>query len=601
MIHEIENFVDTIPHAYHTEGLTPSQGLHILIDLNENGELKEKKSVIINKKGELLDWNQENELKPIENNYDFALREFYSGFITLNKALDSLKKIHSTSPYVLWFKPDSIGKIANSFNEYFKNCRLSEDASEADQREFDNIKLFSEKELVELVKRDEKFKETDKKSYIKVYFQTDIEKLKKCNEQYLLNHLFLKDDFNVEIGDSLFGLSGFLNGANVKKTFMKHPNAKFVVNNRISQKLAYNLYLFEKLLKNKKLPNIVPIFIDKEELNGEFVRIFSKDTKQSFREVIRQLFELHKENISNYYLINWANRGGIIINDVDYVSSFKYQLNDIMVKNIMGIKNKEGEFLRDEAIENVFQFELNIVQRIFNNALIVKTKKETVMFKYFDDIDPKYTTQSNYQNILQYRNNFYDYIYKSKEDAISGRIFYDIIVSNILGDIKQQDDKSYSIKEKLNMLFSLNELFDKQNNNFKNIGDKTMASLIPEFQNNLRRLFKETDYHITSDGEFAFAAGQLIYYVLTKSQTSSKTHSLLEPFISKKDPQLFKLAITRGIEQYKHAFDFGSTRFEKLTSEVLGYDCKMNIKELLPVLLAGYFSQSLIFEKSNNQ
>ena len=199
MIHEIENFVDTIPHAYHTEGLTPSQGLHILIDLNENGELKEKKSVIINKKGELLDWNQENELKPIENNYDFALREFYSGFITLNKALDSLKKIHSTSPYVLWFKPDSIGKIANSFNEYFKNCRLSEDASEADQREFDNIKLFSEKELVELVKRDEKFKETDKKSYIKVYFQTDIEKLKKCNEQYLLNHLFLKDDFNVEI------------------------------------------------------------------------------------------------------------------------------------------------------------------------------------------------------------------------------------------------------------------------------------------------------------------------------------------------------------------------------------------------------------------
>ena len=90
-------------------------------------------------------------------------------------------------------------------------------------------------------------------------------------------------------------------------------------------------------MKNKKLPNIVPIFIDKEELNGEFVRIFSKDTKQSFREVIRQLFELHKENISNYYLINWANRGGIIINDVDYVSSFKYQLNDIMVKNIMGI------------------------------------------------------------------------------------------------------------------------------------------------------------------------------------------------------------------------------------------------------------------------
>lgn len=38
MVNEIGNFVDTIPPAYHTEGLTPSQGLHILINLDENGE-----------------------------------------------------------------------------------------------------------------------------------------------------------------------------------------------------------------------------------------------------------------------------------------------------------------------------------------------------------------------------------------------------------------------------------------------------------------------------------------------------------------------------------------------------------------------------------
>lgn len=602
MIHEIANFVDTIPQEYHTEGLTLSQGLHILIDLDENGELKEKKSLLVKKKGELLEWNQENEWKLVENNYDFELRDFFSGFITLNKALDSLKKIHSTSPYVLWFKPDSIDKISISFSEYFKNCQLSEDASEDDKKEFDNIKSFTENKLVDLLKYDNNLLESDKKNYIKVYFKVDINKLKSSNEQYLSSRLFLKDDFNIKVGDLLYGLSGFLNGANAKKTFMQHQNANFRVNNRVSQKLAFNLYLFEKLLRNKKLPNIVPVFIDKDELNCEFVRIFSKDTKQSFREIIRQLFEQHKENISNYYLINWANRGGIIVvNDVDYVSSFKYHLNNCVVKNVMRIKDKDGELLRDGVIDNIFHFELNIVQRIFNNALIVKTKKETVLFKYFDDIDPNYTTQANYQNILKYRKNFYDYIYKSKEDAINGRIFYDIIFSIILGDIKQQDDKSYSIKEKLNILFSLNEMFDKQNNNFKYIGDKTMASLIPEFQNNLRRLFKETDYHLTSDSEFAFAAGQLIYYVLTKSQTSSKTHSLLEPFISKNDPQLFKRAITRGIEQYKHAFEFGSHRFEKLTSEVLGYECKTHIKELLPVLLAGYFSQSIIYEKSINQ
>lgn len=124
-----------------------------------------------------------------------------------------------------------------------------------------------------------------------------------------------------------------------------------------------------------------------------------------------------------------------------------------------------------------------------------------------------------------------------------------------------------------------------------------MASKIPELRYKLYTLLNNENQHISSDEEFAFNAGQLVYYLIYQSETSNKTHALLEPYISKSDPNLFKLAITRGIEKYKHNFPFGTKKFQKLTSEILGYDCNKIIKDMLPILLAGYFSNSMLLDK----
>jgi len=604
VIQEISNFVDTIQQEYHTEGLKPSPGLHILIDLDETGELKANgyKSLLIDKNGKCFELTLEGELKEVEYEFDFEIREFYSQTISMNKAIDSRKKIHSSVPYVLWFKPENLEKLEESFDEYFSNCKTY--AKSDDEVFIVNIENFSKERIKELIINDPKFKKVDKKNYVRVYFVIDIEKLKASNEEYLSLRLFNKDDYNVEIDGEMYGLSDFLNGANIKKLFMLHQSTKYKVNNRIPKSASLKLYQFERLLKKRKLPNIVPIFIDKEELNKEFVRIFSRDKTLSFREIIRQLFKQHEEDISNYYLINWANRQGIVINDIDYVPKFKFFLNDFTIMNIIQLPNTQER----DAIKNIFDFEMTIVQKIFNNALIVKTKTNTVLFKYFDDIDAKYTTPINYQNILKYRKCFYDFIYKSKEDAINGKVFYNLLLSTIIDDIKHDEykdnrhTKDFSIKEKLNILFSLNKNFDKLNKNF---GGIDMPTKIPEFQENMRRLLNDNEYHIQTDQEFAFAAGQLIYSILKKSKSSNKSHALLEPFINKNDPTLFHDAILRGINQYKHAFEWygeaGKGRFEKLTSEILGYECEASIKELLPIILAGYFSQSLIFEKSNKK
>jgi len=603
MINEIARFVETIPDKYHTEGLNPDQGLHIIIELDKNGKLNTEtyESYIISKK---------IDREPV---WDYiAEMEYYSKCIDSNKYLDvggkGKMKIHSATPYALWFRKNNIDDIPNRIPYYFNSIyEMKNNIDDSEKKCIEIIEQFCRKELIQLVKKNPKIGIIKDSDYVKVYFRVDKKYILKSYHRYLDNHLFLKDAFNIKLDDGrVIGMTSFLTGDNEKKVFLRHQTTPYVINERADQKMLRQLYQFEKLLLSepKKLPNPLPIFEDSKELNSEVVRLYrsNPDRPLKFNEIIHQLFEQKKEDLSKYYLMNWrktivSNKLTAIINDFDFVPQFRYKLSGFEIKNLMGIKDYQ-----ERKIDNIFQFEFDVVRTIFNNALIIKTKNDEILLKYFDDIDPKYMSAITYQNIIKYRKSFYDYIYKSRTQAITGKMFYDLIISAVVDDIKRDEEykKTYTINEKLNILFSLNHIFDTNNNNFKGVN---MASKIPEYQERMRKLFNDDNYHITEDDEFAFAAGQLIYYILKQSKSSNKSHALLEPFITKNDPEQFRQMIVRGIDQYKHAFEWygsGKGRFEKLAGEIMGYDCKTNIKEMLPIVLAGYFSQSLIYESSNN-
>ena len=74
---------------------------------------------------------------------------------------------------------------------------------------------------------------------------------------------------------------------------------------------------------------------------------------------------------------------------------------------------------------------------IFNNSLITQTKTGDIQRKYFDELDPKYCkSENNYLLVLKYRKAFYDYIYKSRTQAITRQMFDDILLSGIFLDIR---------------------------------------------------------------------------------------------------------------------------------------------------------------------
>lgn len=223
--------------------------------------------------------------------------------------------------------------------------------------------------------------------------------------------------------------------------------------------------------------------------------------------------------------------------------------------------------------------------------------------RYFDDIDynPKYIRAVMFQLVLKYRKIFYDYIYKSKREAVTSTILHDIMQTGILDDLKQdkfkdnRHTKEFTIKEKLNIWFSLFEYFDQQKTEG---GDETMASQVLELQGRMQQIANDSTAHVENDNEFAYAAGQVIYYLLNQSEAGNKSHALLEPFLQKTDATQLRMAIARTFAQYKHAITFYKGRFEKLMAEVLSYDLDSDLKSLLPMILAGYFADCVIYQKN---
>lgn len=127
-----------------------------------------------------------------------------------------------------------------------------------------------------------------------------------------------------------------------------------------------------------------------------------------------------------------------------------------------------------------------------------------------------------------------------------------------------------------------------------------MASRIPEFLEKMKKVANNSDSeeHFETTEEFAFGAGQIIYFLLNQSKASERTHALLEPFIQKVNIKQLQNSIVQTINAYKHEISFGKSRFERLATEVLGFESDDNIKDYQRLLLAGYFSEPVIYEKN---
>lgn len=607
MIEEIQNFIEHISlqdKNIFSQNLKLKEGIYILLDIE-----KEKDNYILLNENEIFE-NQEdlvindgkNEIPKADKLLSITLNTIP---VSYQKILNPIKKIFNLtcSPFALGFNKKNYNNkssqiLISAIAEYFQGAaKYVEKENTQHQIWFYDFKGFCLSRLVSFMESLPAYLEAKTNTNIYLFLKNpSIDDYLQTHQAYLSDKVFNKEEFNVKVNDETYGISDSMSGFNVKKMFLKHQTAPLEYNYRVDGTVAMQLWRFFQLQQNKQIPNPVPIFIDQMELNDQMISIFNaeKEQKMGHAEIIKSILNYNKKDLQNFYLLYFQGTKGSRIADIDFIPLFKYEEKEAKFIEVFPLGGSQSK----NRIENVFDLENLVFNKIFNGQLKVNN-----WLKYFDEIKfDKYFTNTTYNQLLKYRKSIYDFIYKSERHSINASMFDDMMSQTILDDIRHDEiknnehSKGYAIKEKLNIWFSLYNFFIHTNSkNRNNMVNQTQELLIK-----VRELAKqESDLHLANDISFAFASGQIIHYLLNKSEAGNRTHALLEPFLQKTDANQLKLAIARSFDTYKHAITFYKTKYEfdKLMSEIMGYEPdEKNMKNLLPFILAGYFSKT-IFSK----
>jgi CRISPR-associated protein Csh1 len=620
MINEICQFVTTleeeVPYLFE-EGGGLKEGIYVALDIRlEDGKFYLHN---VDESGNILPedigiYTKKTEMNPFFERCRQIMQ--HSNPVSASKIFNPNKKIFNAtcSPYVIGFSKKIVDKYLETIGQsgilkeltgqYLK--KAEEFIEDGQSRVwFEGFKSYLSNNFWSLLEQIGYNELKSASSIIVMLKEPNMEDYKKPYQKYLGLNVFNKAEYNTICDGVIYGISNNLSSFNSKKQFRQHQSASFRYNFRINGEAAQQIFKFYQLSKNKQLPNPLPVFVDKNEadLNIDVITSFNdSEGGVNYSSIIRSLLEKKKADLQNFYLF-FIHKGEII--DLDFVPLFRYTLKnrvneDFVIKELFWQEPK-GYYFKS-ATENVFDFQTDIINPIFNNQLIQKTKAGTLWLKYFDDpeIKPEYgLTDAIYNLIYKYRYLWYCFVYKSMQQEITMSMINDMCMSSIIDDLRQDEEmkKTFQIRKKISIWFGLQPLFD---NHFK---INNMVNKTQELQKKLRETAKNELLHIENDDEFAFAAGQLIWKLLIQSESANRTHALLEPFLQKTEPILFKQAIANTFNMYKHTFVLYPIKygFDKLFSEVMGYiPQNTNMKEHLPMILAGYFSES-IFNKEKEE
>ena len=643
MIKEIVKFMELLPEDFKTIGSQPKDGLHIEMKIQINSDN------VCSIDTDNFTYEMYSSKKKESSLFldKCKIRHQNAWCIDTNKCFDlPTKAIHSCSPYMVAFKRDHLrggdkfieneklkkSQIYDRFSDYFRKALsligdnmengiydvykyffvrdqfshiLDLIESEQTKKRLDIIDKIELKKALEKTESDKRKKENirneiksleqllDKvrplsmSDYIIFYLDVPIDQYVSAQENYLMARLFNTDEYNTEPdGNNLvYGTSNFLNGFNNKMPFLMHQTASFDITGRISNVEAKLLYEFTKLLPNINLQSPLPLFVYEEELEQQMIAIIKdSESKIKFKDLIMSIVTEHKRDLGNYYLLFWQNtKDGLVFRDFDFVSKFEFELKEkLKIENYFEVGQKDGKELKFyPSITNVFQLEQVVLQPLIHNKFH--------NLNYFSDLtkDGYEEFDGTFQSYAKYRKTVYDYIYKSQRGVIDEHVFYEMIFNAIKDDLKL--GYSDSLKEKLNIWYSVQHIFNQKNK--EPMGDK-----LKDYQSFVTELVSdEGTQREASDSDFAFTAGMVIKYIINKSQAADTSYQLLEPYLQQSRCSELKKAITRDFARYKH--EKFSRRFDRAASFVLSYETDTNLKNLLPQILSGVFAKNQLYSK----
>jgi len=659
MIKEIVEFMDANEgiEEYFIQDEPSAKYEHFYIKILEKND-----SIVIDEKKSTF-WIYDN-LESKEK--EFIKYMTYYQKALFNKALDRIHGLKGSSPYILTINIDYDGtdfkSDINDFKEpknrekYFFN-RIEKHFNDAitygvQKDRLEKLKYCLIENLEKTIYTNQSFmqyieaKKAKKDSVsisLRVYIDfgsCDTKQARDFNSVYLKNSVFLSSDnkyskhgtCSICSAKDNVSLPSFLNTFGTK-TFEMKPTMPLDLTTFVCKVCSVKLYKFKMMTDNNQLTNPFPLFIDNKSLFGQQVEVLQdNEKKKNYREIIKAIWNVNKKDLKNFYLLNYYsslnNRNktyDLKIKDVDYIENFEY-MTPFRIVNFMELHNsfKLSDFYEKEL--SVFQFEKIINELIFENKL------QYNYFSDYKDIEMTYSkigsknSNSLLKNyLIKYRQNFYDFIYKSYQTSLIDIEFREMILDIIKDNIKHDanNKEGYSIyeneiKEKLNLLFSIKHHFknggeqveqgefvklkEKMNSSlgyWQDVKDKDGKAILKEDKTPKKELIGGVDHIENDDKFFAYLCGQMARFLIMQSEKKeeNKNHSDFSAFTDWQTSKLLKEYIYEVHRKYAHKLKF-KKRYDNAMSIIQTYKDNLNIDDVMEYMVAGYFAKNQILNQT---
>lgn len=544
------------------DSYNPKNGLYIKINLDSSIDI-----LIIDKntiEDDLYNW--------------FKERDYYSNLIDMNKPIDGKKKIHSNNYLSFFIKKDKLvgekalnkEEISERIEEYFNILRKPEQKAknskekiifenfekQVDQEELNkNYNYISEnldkiKDIV--LNHDE---EVD--NYIKIFFESEfgISRYKTESERYMIPRIFNKNDYNIEVNGEIYGLSNSNMGLNSKKPYLELKTMGIRVPYRVTSENALYLKKFFEWLQYYPYREV---FIPE---NYDFTVI-----------------PTNYEGKTCHYL--YITKGQeVIIEKYDFIPHYT-SIIEFEQRNILRLEDKNKNLLEYKPINKRFILEKQIDKKLF---------KEKLIKNYFKDSKEKIKGISKQLELdLQFsKESFYNYLKKGENVGIENvlkKIYINIIKEHLITEPK------WKAAEAFNLSISLIEYFEEEENM-----EETLEDLYLDID---EKLEKRDEVDLNNDNEFYFLAGQIVSYILDRSEAKVKTHDMAESFLRINNESQLKKETKYIFDLYKHAIKRNFIRFNNSLSMFFAYQPK-NEKINDELFLAGYLGKNMFYKKQN--
>ncbi|WP_289355926.1 hypothetical protein [Paenibacillus sp. S-12] len=603
----------------------PKEGLYIRLRLDQSWEQQAEQftqnHIIIQAKDDAAPNQQQL--------YDwFITRDYYSSLITMNKAVDPGKQIHSNNPFALYAKREVFlgekqgsnkstmqehvnrfldmtkpNEIQQKWNSLLpKKLQKGADALTPDIL-FSNTEYAAALEYLISDERSERvarvaawytdnlqhltefIKSIEFRNYIKLFFISTQDdhtlESQRCEQMYRLEHLlytipkiYNSNDYNQIVDGQLVGLPSFNVSMNSKKPYLEHKSMRVQVPIRVSLQDAILIKRASEWLLSKP----------KNVMN-----------KLSYVKDFTLSFTAKPEGAYHVYIDGKENE----VLDYENVPFPTEVSVKISINNVLGITMGKEKMRKEyPRIENVEQLQREISRHFFRGR----------MNEQFVRAEPK-PKSNEFTSIMaalfiQSRQAFHDWLYKGTEITIRplfARTTLRLIQEQLMYVEPVGQNNGYSLDlrwlaDAMNFRLSLISYLER------NEGGMTVSDRIAEVMKSLKTKLEagNSGCICSNDNEYYFLVGQLAYYLKSQSETQQKTGELLGPFLMAKRSEQMKVRLQEAYILHKHKIGLQHVKFNRAFSSVFGYvpDADMD-EDGMEMFMAGLFADNWFFEKND--